>query len=188
VLHVANGVVALGVLGLAASVMLGVARACGAMSLLWLPEPWFPTALCLDGGGLPICIDLGAGECALAMTAVMGAALVFVGLIASAVITWQLLLFGAQSVLSQAQHMVGGGGGGGGGGAFAEGGGPVRGRGARAAAGGGVAPGAAVSWLPRGAAMPCPRVRSWVKADWRGTARVPTAAAPSPLKTLPLHR
>ncbi|GBF99934.1 hypothetical protein Rsub_12627, partial [Raphidocelis subcapitata] len=105
-LHVANGVVALGVLGLAASVMMGVARACGAVSLLWLPEPWCPTALCLDGGGLPICLDLGAGECAMAMTAVLGVALLVAGLAASAMITWQLLLMGAQAVLSKAQHMV----------------------------------------------------------------------------------
>jgi hypothetical protein len=106
--HAANGVVVLGVLGLALSTVLGLARACGAAGLSFLPEPWFPAAVCLDcqGGGVPLCIEVGATECSVALAALLGAALVVVGVAASAVLLWQLVLMGAQSVLGRASRMV----------------------------------------------------------------------------------
>lgn len=107
--HIANGIVLLGILGLVVSVILGLARACGAATFLWMPDPWCPAAMCIDcqGGGLPVCMELGAGECGMAMMAFLGVLVILLGVVASAVLTWHLLLLGAQIALSKAQHMVG---------------------------------------------------------------------------------
>ena len=101
-------------LGLAASLVLGVMHAFGAAPFLWLPEPWCPAALCLDcqGGGLPVCMELGAGECGVALTAFLGVLLIVLGVLASAALTWHLLLLASQAALGKAQRMVRGAGGG----------------------------------------------------------------------------
>jgi hypothetical protein len=109
-LHIVNGVVALGILGLITSAGLLVARACGAAQLLWMPDPWCPAALCVDcsqGGGWPLCLEAGgAGECGMVLATLAGAALLTLGVVASVMLTWQLLLLGAAAALERAQKMV----------------------------------------------------------------------------------
>jgi len=53
-----------------------------------------------------MCLELGAGECGVALTAVLGVALLVAGVIASALLLWQLLMMGSQAALSKAQRMV----------------------------------------------------------------------------------
>ena len=110
-LHILNGIVALGALGLVASVALAVARACGGVAWLALPDPWCPAALCLDcegGGGLPfVCLEAtGAGECGVVLAVLAGLALLAVGVAAAASLAYQLLLLGTRAALDRAQRMV----------------------------------------------------------------------------------
>ncbi|KAI8466107.1 MAG: hypothetical protein J3K34DRAFT_472826 [Monoraphidium minutum] len=107
--HIACGVVALGILGLVAGCLLLMARACGAGVVLWMPDPWCPAALCIDcqGGGVPLCMEVStAGECGVAMGALLGVALLVLGVLASALLTWNLLLAASGAALSRAQRMV----------------------------------------------------------------------------------
>lgn len=107
--HLGNGIVGLGIMGIVLSLVLGIARACGAATLLWMPDPWCPTALCLDcqGGGLPLCVDcMGAGECGMALAAFLAVLIVVLGVVASAMLTWSMLLMVTQLVLGKAQRMV----------------------------------------------------------------------------------
>lgn len=108
-LHLLNGLVGLGLLGLVASAALGVARLLGHPVPFALPDPWCPAAMCLDcgsqGGGV-LCLELGAGECGIALAVVLGVALLAVGITASSLMLWQALLLGARAALAGAQHMV----------------------------------------------------------------------------------
>jgi hypothetical protein len=110
VLHVVNGVVALGILGLCVSIGLLIARACGLAPLIPAPDPWCPAALCVDcgsQGGCPLCLEVsGAGECGMVVAVLAGTALVALGVAASAAMTWQLLSLGAAAALDKAQKMV----------------------------------------------------------------------------------
>lgn len=109
--HVFNGVVGLGILGLLASLILGLMRAFGAAAWLAMPDAaWCPAAVCADcsqTGGLPLCMELGgAGECGVAMAALLGLLLIAAGILASALLTWQLLLVASGAALERAQRMV----------------------------------------------------------------------------------
>ena len=108
-LHVVNGVLALAAIGLLLSALLGAARLCGVATPFLMPEPWCPAALCMDcsqGGGLPLCMELGAGECGVALAMILGTALLVAGVLASSLMLWQLLLIGSHAMLARAQSMV----------------------------------------------------------------------------------
>ena len=101
--HLANGVLNLGILGLVVSVVLFILRAFGVLPPSWT-HPMCPVAFCPDGLAMPFYIDAGAAaECG----AVFGVVLLAAGVVASAMLTWQLLLVASAAALGQAQHMVG---------------------------------------------------------------------------------
>ncbi|KAF8062701.1 SPAC3H8.02 [Scenedesmus sp. PABB004] len=116
VVHVLNGVVTLGLLGLATSAALLAGRACGLPGAALLPDAsCCPCCLlCLDGGGgggaplLGECLaSAGAGgECCVALGALLAVLAIAGGVLLSAYMLYSLLWLAVQAGLARAQSMV----------------------------------------------------------------------------------
>lgn len=112
-LHVVNGVIMLAICGLVLSAVLLVGQACGMPGLLLLPDSTCPACwVCLDlhgGGGIgwaPLVECASAGECGIAMLAVLAVVMLAVGLLMSAYLVYGLLWLGVEAALGRAVRMV----------------------------------------------------------------------------------
>eukprot|EP00775_Hariotina_reticulata_P011541 gene11541-11684_t len=113
VVHIANGVLMLGVVGLVLSILIAVGKACGVPGVLLLPEPWCPSCmLCLDGtsgAGLnwaPLLECSTIGECGVVMFGVFAVVLLVVGVVTACYMLYGVLWLLVQAGLGQAQQMV----------------------------------------------------------------------------------
>lgn len=112
-LHIANGLVMMGIVGIAMSVVLGVLRACGYTGMAFLPDAFCPGCVwCLDLNGGPGLgwapfIDCGAaGECGLALLVILVVVMLVVGIMAAAYMLYAVLWALVQRGLDTAQSMV----------------------------------------------------------------------------------
>lgn len=109
-IHIINGVILMGLMGLVLSLMLQLGRAFGLPALALLPEPWCPSCIwCMQEGGLgwaPF-IECGtAGECGLALLVVVAVVMLVVGVVMAAYMLYGLLWLLVQTGLNRAQRMV----------------------------------------------------------------------------------
>jgi len=112
-LHIANGLVMMGIVGIAMSVVLGVLRACGFTGMAFLPDAFCPGCLwCLDLNGGPGLgwapfVECGAaGECGLALLVILVVVMLVVGIMAAAYMLYAVLWALVQRGLDTAQSMV----------------------------------------------------------------------------------
>lgn len=113
-LHIANGLIMMGVVGLFVSMALGILRAVGCYTGLWvLPESFCPACFwCLDLSGGPGIgwapfVECGAaGECGIALVVILVVVMLIVGITAAAYMLYALLWALVQRGLDKAQHMV----------------------------------------------------------------------------------
>jgi hypothetical protein len=106
-LHLLDGVAVMGLLGVLLSLSLAGLRACGLVSLWWLPDAGWCPMLCLEcnGGGLgwaPLECAGAATECAALMLIV----LVLVGFVSACYMLYHMLYMQTQAVLEGMQSMV----------------------------------------------------------------------------------
>lgn len=112
--HIANGLIMMGVVGLAVSMVLGVLRACGYTGLVFMPDPFCPACLwCLDLNGGPglgwapfVECSGAAGECGLALLVILVVVMLIVGITAAAYMLYAVLWALVQQGLDKAQAMV----------------------------------------------------------------------------------
>lgn len=112
VIHILNGVVMLGVVGLLMGILLLFGRACGIPAVALFPDSlWCPCVWCLElnGNGVPIlgeCAAASGGECCIALGAVLTVVMLVVGVMMAAYMLYFVLWLLVQTGLSRAQHMV----------------------------------------------------------------------------------
>lgn len=109
-IHIGNGVIMMGIMGLVLSLMLQLGRAFGLPALALLPDPWCPSCIwCMQEGGLgwaPF-IECGtAGECGIALLVMVAIVMLVVGVVMAAYMLYGVLWLMVQAGLSRAQRMV----------------------------------------------------------------------------------
>jgi hypothetical protein len=112
-IHITNGLIMMGVVGLTVSMLMGILRACGYTGLVFMPDPFCPGCLwCMDlngGPGLgwaPFVECSGAGECGLVLLAILVVVMLIVGITAAMYMLYAVLWALVQQGLDKAQSMV----------------------------------------------------------------------------------
>lgn len=109
-IHVANGIILMGIMGLVLSMMVHLGRAFGLPALALFPDPWCPSCMvCMQEGGLgwaPFVECGSAGECGVALLVVVAVVMLMLGVVMAAYMLYGLLWMLVQAGLNRAQHMV----------------------------------------------------------------------------------
>lgn len=111
-LHIANGVIMMGLLGLTLALVLVIARACGLPGVALLPDPWCPACLlCCDSGGqstaLAECAAASADcECCAVAAVLVAGAMLLAGVLVMASAIYAGIWLALQAALERASAMV----------------------------------------------------------------------------------
>lgn len=112
VIHLLNGLIMLGIVGLCLSLLLLCAAYCGARAAIFLPDTiWCPCMWCLEcnGSGAPLmgeALAAGGGECCIAFGAVIAVMMLLVGLVTACYMLYGVIWLFVQSGLNRAQNIV----------------------------------------------------------------------------------
>lgn len=100
----------MGILGLLLSIMVHLGRAFGPSAFALFPDPWCPSCMvCMQEGGLgwaPFIECGSAGECGVALLAVVAVVMLMLGVVMAAYMLYGMLWMLVRAGLNRAQHMV----------------------------------------------------------------------------------